>query len=34
MRSLIDISELSVEELDRLIKTANDIIENPQKYSE
>ena len=34
MRSLIDISELSVGELDRLIKTANDIIENPQKYSE
>ena len=34
MRSLIDISELSVEELDRLIATANDIIENPQKYSE
>lgn len=34
MRSLIDISELSVEELDRLIKTANDIIENPKKYSE
>lgn len=34
MRSLIDISELSVEELDCLIATANDIIENPQKYSE
>lgn len=34
MRSLIDISELSVEELDRLIKTANDIIANPKKYSE
>lgn len=34
MRSLIDISELSVGELDRLIKTANDIIENPKKYSE
>ena len=34
MRSLIDISELSVGELDRLIATANDIIENPQKYSE
>ena len=34
MRSLIDISELSVGELDRLIKTANDIMENPQKYSE
>lgn len=34
MRSLIDISELSLSELDRLIKTANDIIENPKKYSE
>lgn len=34
MRSLIDISELSVKELERLIKTANDIIENPKKYSE
>ena len=34
MRSLIDISELSVEELDSLIATANDIIENPKKYSE
>lgn len=34
MRSLIDIKELSVEELDALIVTANDIIENPKKYSE
>ena len=34
MRSLIDISELTVEELDSLINTANDIIENPKKYSE
>lgn len=34
MRSLIDISELTVEELDHLINTANDIIENPKKYSE
>lgn len=34
MRSLIDISELTVEELDRLINTANDIIENSKKYSE
>lgn len=34
MRSLIDISELSVKELDGLINTANDIIENPKKYSE
>lgn len=34
MRSLIDISELTVEELDSLINTANDIIENPKKYRE
>ena len=34
MRSLINISELTVEELDSLINTANDIIENPKKYSE
>ena len=34
MRSLIDIKELSLEELDSLIATALDIIENPQKYSE
>ena len=34
MRSLIDISELSVKELDSLIATANNIIENPKKYSE
>lgn len=34
MRSLIDIKELSVEELDALIATANDIIESPAKYSE
>lgn len=34
MRSLIDISELTVEELDSLIAIANDIIENPKKYSE
>ncbi len=34
MRSLIDISELTLEELDSLINTANDIIENPKKYSE
>ncbi|MDO4500517.1 MAG: aspartate carbamoyltransferase [Erysipelotrichaceae bacterium] len=33
MRSLIDILDLSVEELDDLLKTANDIIDNPQKYS-
>ena len=34
MRSLIDIAELSLEEIDALLATANDIIENPQKYSE
>ena len=34
MRSVIDIRDLSVEEIDLLIKTANDIIENPKKYSE
>ncbi len=34
MRSLIDIMDFSVEELDRLIEVACDIIENPQKYSE
>ena len=34
MRSLIDIQELSVEEIDNLIDTANDIIDNPQKYSQ
>ncbi len=34
MRSLIDIVDLSVEELDELIATANDIIENPYSYAE
>ncbi len=34
MRSVIDIRDLSVEEIDLLIKTANDIIDNPKKYSE
>ncbi len=34
MRSLIDILELSVAEIDDLMKTADDIIENPGKYSE
>ncbi len=34
MRSLIDILDFSVEELDELIDLANDIIENPEKYSE
>ncbi len=34
MRSLIDIAELSVEEIDKLLATAGDIIENPAKYTE
>ncbi len=34
MRSLIDILELSVEEIDELIATAEDIIANPAKYQE
>lgn len=34
MRSLIDILDLSVDEINGLIETANDIIENPAKYSE
>lgn len=34
MRSLIDIRELSIEEIDELVEVANDIIDNPAKYSE
>ncbi len=34
MRSVIDILDLTTEELDALIETANDIIANPAKYSE
>ena len=34
MRSIIDIMDLSVEEIDGLLATAEDIIENPQKYAE
>ena len=34
MRSLIDIVDLSIAEIDDLITTANDIIESPLKYSE
>ena len=34
MRSLIDIVDFSVDELDELIATACDIIDNPVKYSE
>jgi aspartate carbamoyltransferase catalytic subunit len=33
MRNLIDITDLSVEEIDQLIAKAEDIIENPAKYS-
>lgn len=34
MRSLIDIAEISKDEMKELIDTALDIIENPKKYSE
>ncbi len=34
MRSLIDILELSVEEIDELVEVAEDIIANPDKYAE
>ena len=34
MRSIIDIVDLSLEDISELIDTANDIIANPQKYSE
>lgn len=34
MRHLIDIMDLSVSEIDELIKTANDIIKNPDPYRE
>ncbi|MBP5166088.1 MAG: aspartate carbamoyltransferase [Oscillospiraceae bacterium] len=34
MKHLIDIHDLSVEEIDSLIKTANDIIAHPDRYSE
>ena len=33
MRSLIDILDLTVEEIDALLATAEDIIENPEKYA-
>ncbi len=33
-KSLINISDLSVAELDTLIATANDMIDNPQRYAE
>ena len=31
MKDLIDIQELSVSEIDKLIETAEDIINNPEK---
>lgn len=34
MRSLIDILDFTVEEIEALIGVANDIIDNPEKYSE
>ena len=34
MRHLIDITDLTVEEIDQLIATAEDIIENPVKYQD
>ena len=34
MRNLIDIMDLSVDEIDELIKVAADIVKNPDKYSE
>ena len=34
MRSLIDVLDLTVAEIDELIECAQDIIENPKKYSE
>jgi aspartate carbamoyltransferase catalytic subunit len=34
MRHLIDILDLSKEEIDQLIETANDMIDNPEKYCE
>ncbi len=34
MRHLIDIKDLTVDEIDELIERAEDIIENPAKYAE
>ena len=34
MRHLIDITDLSVQEVDELIATAEDIIQDPAKYAE
>ncbi len=34
MKSIIDVLDLTVEELDKLIETADDISKNPEKYAE
>ena len=34
MRHLIDPMDLSLEEIDQLLQVGDDIIKNPQKYSE
>ena len=34
MRSLLDIRDLSIDELQELIETAQDIIADPDKYTE
>ena len=34
MKSLIDILDLSTDEIDELIAVADDIIADPQKYAE
>ena len=34
MRSLIDIKDLSLAEIDSLIETAEDIMANPEKYAD
>ena len=34
MKNLIDIKDLSIEEIDELIKVAKNIMQNPEKYSE
>ena len=33
-RNIIDVVDLTVEEIDELIATAEDIIQNPAKYQE
>ena len=34
MRNLMNITDLSLDEIDELIATAEDIIANPEKYQE